>query len=74
VLSAGARDPIPFRVLLDGEPPGPSHGVDVDEHGDGALREGRMYQLVRQHDAVRERTLEITFLEPDAEAYSFTFG
>jgi thiol-disulfide isomerase/thioredoxin len=74
VLSAGVRDPIPFRVLLDGEPPGPSHGVDVDEHGDGALREGRMYQLVRQHDAVRERTLEITFLEPGAEAYSFTFG
>jgi hypothetical protein len=32
------------------------------------------YQLVRQHDAVRERTLEITFLEPGAEAYSFTFG
>jgi len=28
------------------------------------LRDGRPYQLVRQHDAVRERTLEITFLEP----------
>ena len=27
-----------------------------------------------QHDAVRERTLEITFLEPGAEAYAFTFG
>ena len=38
------------------------------------LREGRMYQLVRQHDAVRERTLEITFLESGAEAYAFTFG
>ena len=25
-------------------------------------------------DAVRERTLEITFLEPGAEAYAFTFG
>jgi hypothetical protein len=33
-----------------------------------------MYQLVRERDAVRERTLEITFLEPGAEAYSFTFG
>jgi hypothetical protein len=61
-------------VTLDGEPPGPSHGVDVDEEGNGLLREGRMYQLVRQHDTVRERTLEITFLEPGAEAYSFTFG
>jgi hypothetical protein len=46
-------------MLLDGEAPGPSHGVDVDE--DGVLREGRLYQLVRQHDMVRERTLEITF-------------
>ena len=27
-----------------------------------------------QHGAVRERTLEITFLEPGAEAYAFTFG
>jgi hypothetical protein len=61
-------------VLLDGEAPGPSHGVDVDEEGNGVLREGRMYQLVREHDAVRERTLEITFLAPGAEAYSFTFG
>ena len=74
VLSRGAGDPIPFHVLLDGEPPGPSHGVDVDEDGNGLLREGRMYQLVRQRDGVRERTLEITFLEPGAEAYSFTFG
>jgi hypothetical protein len=38
------------------------------------LRDGRLYQLVRQHDAVRARTLEITFLEPGAEAYVFTFG
>jgi thiol-disulfide isomerase/thioredoxin len=74
VLSAGAREPIPFRVLLDGEAPGPSHGVDVDEGGNGVVRGGRLYQLVRQHDAVRERTLQITFLEPGAEAYVFTFG
>jgi thiol-disulfide isomerase/thioredoxin len=74
VLSPGAREPIPFRLLLDGEAPGPSHGVDVDKAGNGVLRDGRMYQLVRQHDEVRERTLEITFLEPGAEAYVFTFG
>jgi thiol-disulfide isomerase/thioredoxin len=74
VLSPGAREPIPFRVLLDGEAPGPSHGVDVAEDGKGLLAEGRLYQLVRQHDSVRERTLEITFLEPGAEAYVFTFG
>ena len=74
VLSPGAREPIPFRVLLDGEAPGPSHGVDVDAEGNGVLRDGRMYQLVRQYDAVRQRTLAITFLEPGAEAYAFTFG
>jgi thiol-disulfide isomerase/thioredoxin len=72
--SSGAPEPIPFRVLLDGEPPGPSHGLDVDEDGRGALREGRLYQLVRQDGDVRKRTLEITFLEPGAEAYVFTFG
>ena len=74
VMSAGAPEPIPFRVLLDGEAPGPSHGVDVDEDGGGLLRDGRMYQLLRQRDGVRERRLEITFLEPGAQAYSFTFG
>jgi thiol-disulfide isomerase/thioredoxin len=74
VLSRGGHDPIPFRVLLDGEAPGPSHGVDVDEEGSGLLEEDRLYQLVRQDGAVRERTLDITFLEPGAEAYVFTFG
>ncbi len=74
VLSPGIRGPIPFRVLLDGRGPGASHGVDVDEDGNGVLVEGRMYQLVREHGTVREQTLEITFQEPGAEAYSFTFG
>jgi thiol-disulfide isomerase/thioredoxin len=74
VLSAGPREPIPFRVLVDGETPGRSHGVDVEEDGSGLLRDGRLYQLVRHHDTIRERTLEITFLEPGAEAYVFTFG
>ena len=74
VLSAGARAPIPFRVLLDGWAPGPSAGVDVDEDGTGVLRDGRLYQLIRQHDTVHEQTLEITFGEPGAEAYAFTFG
>jgi hypothetical protein len=74
VLSAGARRQIPFRVLLDGAAPGRSAGVDVDEAGNGVLRDGRLYQLVRQHDVIRERTLEITFHESGAEAYAFTFG
>jgi thiol-disulfide isomerase/thioredoxin len=74
VLSPGGHEPIPFRVLLDGEAPGPAHGVDVDEDGNGLLTEGRLYQLVRQHHVVCERTLEITFFERGVEAYSFTFG
>jgi hypothetical protein len=74
VLSAGSRAPIRYRVLVDGAPPGPAHGEDVDADGNGVLSAGRMYQLIRHHDSVQERTVEITFLEPGAEAYSFTFG
>jgi thiol-disulfide isomerase/thioredoxin len=74
VLSSARQEPIPFRVLLDGEAPGASHGVDVDDEGNGVLGDGRLYQLVREHETVRERTMEITFLEPGVEAYVFTFG
>jgi thiol-disulfide isomerase/thioredoxin len=74
VLSPGSHEPIPFRVLLDGESPGSSHGVDVDENGNGVLRDSRLYQLVRAHNEVDDRTLEVTFSEVGAEAYVFTFG
>jgi len=74
VMSPGPRDPIPFRVTLDGEAPGEAHGGDVDEAGNGELREGRLYQLVREPGTVADRTLEVTFDQPGAEAYSFTFG
>jgi hypothetical protein len=60
VLSRATREPIPFSVRLDGEAPGSSHGVDVDQDGSGVLRDGRIYQLARQQDPVRQRTLEIT--------------
>jgi len=74
VLSRETSDPIPFRLLLDGAVPGPSHGVDVDEDGNGLLQQGRLYQLARQNGEVGERMLEITFAQPGAEAYVFTFG
>jgi thiol-disulfide isomerase/thioredoxin len=74
VLSTRAPDPIPFRVLLDGAPPGASHGTDADEHGNGQLETGRLYQLIRQQGDIRDRTLEISFAQPGAEAYVFTFG
>jgi thiol-disulfide isomerase/thioredoxin len=74
VLSHATPAPIPFRVLLDGTAPGSAHGDDIDEDGNGLLDAGRLYQLIRQRDVVGESTLEITFVEPGAEAYCFTFG
>ena len=62
-----------FTVRLDGQSPGEDHGLDVDGSGEGALTEPRMYQLVRQRAAAR-RTFEITFQDPGARAYVFTFG
>ena len=43
VATPGRSAPIPFRVLLDGEAPGPGHGLDVDEDGHGLLDAGRMH-------------------------------
>jgi thiol-disulfide isomerase/thioredoxin len=65
---------VPFRVLLDGEPPGEAHGLDADEHGQGTLTRPRLYQLVRQRGAIADRTFEIEFGAPGAEGYVFTFG
>lgn len=48
--------------------------MDLADDGTGVLQDGRLHQLVRQHHAVLEWTLEITFLEPSAAAYVFTFG
>jgi thiol-disulfide isomerase/thioredoxin len=63
-----------FRVVLDGETPGVAHGVDVDEKGNGTVTEQRMYQLIRQPKPIVHRRFEIEFLDPGAEAFSFTFG
>jgi len=66
--------PVRFRVLIDGAPPGPAHGIDVDDDGNGTVAEARLYQLVRQPRNVSDRTFEITFLDPGVHAYVFTFG
>jgi thiol-disulfide isomerase/thioredoxin len=65
---------VPFRVLLDGEPPGDAHGLDVDEQGHGTVAQPRLYQLIRQPGSISDRTFEIAFLRPGVEAYAFTFG
>jgi len=72
--SAARGTSVRFRVLVDGHPPGPAHGVDVDEQGNGAVTEPRMYQLIRQPEPIAERQFEIEFLDAGVEAYSFTFG
>jgi len=63
-----------FRVLIDGQPPGAAHGTDVDDQGNGTITEQRLYQLVRQPNAIADRLFEIEFLDPGIEAYAFTFG
>jgi thiol-disulfide isomerase/thioredoxin len=65
---------VPFRVLLDGAPPGDAHGVDVDEGGQGTLVQPRLYQLIRQPGPITDSEFEITFDAPGVEAYAFTFG
>jgi len=65
---------VPFRVLVDGEPPGAAHGFDIDEQGHGTLSEQRLHQLIRERGSITDRTFEITFLAPGVEAYAFTFG
>jgi hypothetical protein len=77
VMSPGARGAgasVSFRVLIDGEPPGDAHGLDVDEQGRGTLSQQRLYQLIRERGSITDRTFEITFLAPGVEAYAFTFG
>ena len=66
--------PVRFRVLLNGQPPAAAHGTDADGQGDGTVAEQGLYQLIRQPGPVVERTFEITFLDPGAEVYCFTFG
>ena len=59
---------------LDGQPPGPAHGTDIDDQGNGTLTEPRRHQLVRQPGPVAERIFEVTFLDPGVHTYAFTFG
>ncbi len=65
---------VPFRVLLDGAPPGSAHGLDVDDDGNGTLVHPRLYQLIRQSGPITDRTFEISFDGTGVEAYVFTFG
>jgi thiol-disulfide isomerase/thioredoxin len=63
-----------FRVLIDGNPPGEAHGLDVDSNGNGTVSGPRMYQLIRQQGPITDREFQIEFLDPGVEVYDFTFG
>jgi hypothetical protein len=66
--------PVQFQVRLDGQAPGPAHGTDLDDQGDGTLTQPRLYQLLRQPGPISQRSFEITFADPGVHAYAFTFG
>jgi cytochrome c biogenesis protein CcdA/thiol-disulfide isomerase/thioredoxin len=75
VLGPGTKgNPVRFRVTIDGQAPGSDHGMDIDADGYGVVTENRLYQLVRQHGGIRDRTFRVEFLVPGVRAYSFTFG
>src|SRR5262249_40109705 len=76
-LVMGAAEPgtsVRFRVLIDGQPPGPAHGIALDAQGSGTNTEQRLYQLIRQPMPIGDRHFEIEFLDPGVEAFAFTFG
>jgi len=75
VMGPSARGTaVPFVVSIDGRPPGRDHGADIDADGNGIAAEQRLYQLVRQHGGIGDRTFEVVFAEPGVRAYAFTFG
>jgi hypothetical protein len=71
---AAGTTSVRFKVSIDGQPPAAAHGDDVDEQGRGTVTEQRLYQLIRQSRPITDRQFEIEFLDPGAEAFSFTFG
>jgi thiol-disulfide isomerase/thioredoxin len=75
VMGPAARGTsVRFRVLIDGQPPGAAHGLDVDDQGNGTLSEQRLYQLIRQAQPIADRLFEIEFLDAGVETFAFTFG
>ena len=71
---AAPRTSVRFRVLIDGQPPGAAHGIDVDEQGEGTVTKQRLYQLIRQPKPIADREFQIEFFGSDVEAFAFTFG
>jgi len=73
VMAPPVGGAVPFQVLLDGKPPGGSHGTDVDEQGYGTLGEPATYQLIRALPVV-DHEVEIEFTTAGVAIFDFTFG
>jgi hypothetical protein len=71
---AAPGTPTRFRVLINGQPPRAAHGADIDDEGSGTVTEPRLHQLIRQPGPIDDAIFEITFADPGAQAYVFTFG
>ena len=74
VLGSANGKKVRFRVTLDGKAPGAAAGSDVNAAGEGSVSGQRLYQLIRQPGTISDRTFEIVFLDPGAQAFAFTFG
>src|SRR6185437_2838296 len=75
VMGPAARGAsVPFRVLIDGQPPDAANGADTDGYGQGTATDQRLYQLIRQAGPVTDRTFEISFADAGVGVYAFTFG
>ena len=75
-LVMGSRDPVKYQVWLDGKPLQEHQGQDSDVHGQGQVRDHRLYNLFLLSPGAQaeEHTLEIQFLGPHVDAFSWTFG
>jgi cytochrome c biogenesis protein CcdA/thiol-disulfide isomerase/thioredoxin len=69
--------PVRFKVTLDGQEPGASHGADADAAGNGTVTGQRLYQLIRLNNpsaTQTDHTFTIQFLDSGVQAFAFTFG
>lgn len=46
----------------------------MNADGWGSVQDGRLYQLIRQSGAIKDRTFQIEFFDAGVQAYAFTFG
>lgn len=74
VLQQGSAKQGQIRVLLDGKPVNTElMGADVKD-GIVTVNADRLYEIIDLNGRIENHTLELQFLTPGLEAYTFTFG